>query len=110
MAQYQTFKGKIRCIYESHTDSGEMIAVSKFYQQDQSDILQQMKRDSLWDEIEKNLNKKYSTFSFLLDGDTKIMAEKVELMDIEEESKSEGGRICIVTVIKKNSWKRQLRQ
>ena len=97
MAQYQTFKDKIRCIYESHTDSGEMIAVSKFYQQDQSDILQQMKRDSLWDEIEKNLNKKYSTFSFLLDGDTKIMAEKVELMDIEEESKSEGGRICIVT-------------
>ena len=97
IAQYQTFKDKIRCIYESHPDNGEMIAVSKFYQQDQSVLLQQMKRDPLWLEIEKNLNKKYSTFSFLLDGDTKIMAEKVELMDIEEESTSEGGRICIVT-------------
>lgn len=54
VAQYQTFKDKIRCIYESHPDNGEMIAVSKFYQQDQSVLLQQMKRDPLWVEIEKN--------------------------------------------------------
>lgn len=33
-------------------------------------------RDRLWDDIVKNLNKKYSIFSFRIDGDIDIVASK----------------------------------
>ena len=56
-----------------------------------------MQNDLLWPEIEKNLNKKYSTFSFLIHGDTKIVAEKEELMDIEAEDKSSTQQVCLVS-------------
>ena len=62
-AQYQAFKNKVKTIFELHPNNQEIVAVNKFYQQEQSVILEQMKADSLWPEIEKKLNKKYSTFS-----------------------------------------------
>lgn len=45
-----------------------------------------MQKDSLWDDIAKNLNKKYSTFSFLIEGDTKIVASKRELINLFDEN------------------------
>lgn len=103
MAQYQTFKDKVKSIFDLHQDNEDMIAVQKFYEQEQTEMLEQMKGDSLWPEIEKNLNKKYSTFSFLIDGDTKIVAEKTELLDIEEEQLSTTGQICLVSGKKGNT-------
>lgn len=97
MAQYQTFKDKVRSIFDLHQNNEDMIAVQKFYEQEQAEILELMKCDSLWPEIEKNLNKKYSTFSFLIEGDTKIVAEKTELLDICEEQLSTTGQICLVS-------------
>ena len=97
MAQYQTFKNKVKCIYESHPNNQDIIAVHKFYQQEQLVVLEQMKTDQLWSDIEKNLNKKYSTFSFLIQGDTKIVAEKKELIDDETEEKAGGNQVCIVS-------------
>ncbi len=102
MAQYQAFKDKVKSIFNLHQDNEDMIAVQKFYEQEQEEILKQMKGDSLWPEIEKNLNKKYSTFSFLIDGDTKIVAEKTELLDIDEEQLSTAGQICLVSGKKGN--------
>ncbi|MBQ9584236.1 MAG: type I-C CRISPR-associated protein Cas8c/Csd1 [Bacteroidales bacterium] len=96
-AQYQTFKNKVESIYGLNPDNEEITAVYKFYQQEQPILLEQLKCDPLWPEIEKNLNKKYSTFSFLVEGDTKIVAEKTELLDIDDEaSSSEEGRVCLV--------------
>ena len=103
MHQYQTFKDKVRNIFNQHQDNEDIIAVQKFYEQEQAKMLEQMKGDSLWPEIEKNLNKKYSTFSFLIDGDTKIVAEKRELLDIDEEQPSTSGQICLVTGKKGNA-------
>ena len=102
MAQYQTFKDKVKSIFDLHQDNEDIIAVQKFYEQEQAEILEQIKGDSLWSEIEKNLNKKYSTFSFLIDGDTKIVAEKTELLDIDEEQLSTFGQICLVSGKKGN--------
>lgn len=102
MAQYQTFKDKVKSIFDLHQDNENIIAVQKFYEQEQAEILEQIKGDSLWSEIEKNLNKKYSTFSFLIDGDTKIVAEKTELLDIDEEQLSTSGQICLVSGKKGN--------
>jgi CRISPR-associated protein Csd1 len=97
MAQYQTFKDQVKNIFDLHPDNEDIIAVQKFYEQEQAEMLEQMKGDSLWPEVEKNLNKKYSTFSFLIDGDTKIVAEKKELLDINEEQLSTTGQICLVS-------------
>lgn len=97
MAQYRTFKDKVKTIYESHPNNPDIIAVHKFYQQEQPIVLGQMQSDPLWYDIEKNLNKKYSTFSFLIQGDTQIVAEKKELIDVETEEKVGGLQVCIVS-------------
>ena len=102
MAQYLTFKNKVKSVFDLHQDNEDIIAVQKFYEQEQTAMLEQMKGDSLWPEIEKNLNKKYSTFSFLIDGDTKIVAEKTELLDIDGEQLSTSGQICLVSGKKGN--------
>ena len=96
-AQYNTFKEKVRSIYEHHPDNKDVLAVNKFYQQEQSVILSQMQKDSLWPEIEKNLSKKYSFFSFLIQGDTKIVAEKEELLDDDSDNKPTGEQVCLVS-------------
>ncbi len=96
-AQYNTFKEKVRSIYEHHPDNKDVLAVNKFYQQEQSAILSQMQKDSLWPEIEKNLSKKYSFFSFLIQGDTKIVAEKEELLDDDSDNKPTGEQVCLVS-------------
>lgn len=96
-AQYETFKDKVESIYGLYPDNESLIAVHKFYQQEQPIVLEQMKRDPLWPEIEKNLNKKYSTFSFLVEGDTEIVAAKTELLDMKDDAPSEEGRVCIVS-------------
>lgn len=97
MAQYHTFKDKVKHIYDSHPNNPDILAVYKFYQQEQSVVLGLMKSDSLWPDIEKNLNKKYSTFSFLIQGDTKIVAEKEELLDVDTEVKAGSQQVCIVS-------------
>ena len=97
-AQYQTFKNKVKCILELNPNDADIIAVNKFYQYEHNDILMQMKEDPLWNEVEKNLNKKYSTFSFLLEGETKIIAEKIELLGLDDgDSSSEKGQVCLVS-------------
>lgn len=103
MAQYQTFKDKVSSIYEAHPENREITAVYKFYQQKQSEVLEQMQTDPLWSDIVKNLSKKYSTFSFLIEGDTKIVAEKIELLDIDEEASIAGLQVCIVSGKKGNA-------
>ena len=101
-AQYKRFKDKVRSIYERHPNNKDLIALNKFYQQEQSDILNQMQKDSLWPEIKKSLSKKYSFFSFLIQGETKIVAEKEELLDFESDNKSTGEQICLVSGKKGN--------
>ena len=97
-AQYQTFKDKVKCIFELNPNDTDIIAVNKFYQYEHNDILMQMKEDPLWGEVEKNLNRKYSTFSFLLEGETKIIAEKIELLGLDDDdSPSEKGQVCLVS-------------
>lgn len=98
MAQYQTFKEKVNSIFESHPGNPDIKTVQMFYQQEQHEILDQMQKDVLWPEIEKNLNKKYSTFSFLIEGDRKIVAEKEELLDLSDYDDIFGvDQICLVS-------------
>lgn len=102
-AQYQTFKCKVEEIYEAHRENQDIATVHKFYQHEQRLMFNQMQQDPLWVEIEKNLSKKYSTFSFLIDGDTKIVAEKVALLDEDLEREINKGQVCIVLGEKGNA-------
>ena len=92
------FKNKLISIFHSYPDSYELSLVCKFYQQDKDDILSSIKQDSLWEDIKKNLSKKYSTFSFRIEGDLKIIAEKRELLQLDEAEEMNGEKdICLIT-------------
>ena len=61
-------------------------------------IVELVSQDALWVDIKKNLSKKYSTFSFRIEGDLKIVAEKKELLQLEEcNDKAEADDICLVS-------------
>ena len=94
---FDVFKAKIKDIYEKHPDNNDIKAVYAFYQQDLSDVIGAMMRDRLWDDIVKNLNKKYSIFSFRIDGDIDIVASKKELIDLENNENGTGQAYCLVT-------------
>lgn len=94
---FDCFKKKVKDIFDASPDNDDIKTVYSFYQHDMAIVLNKMKEDALWPEIEKNLNKKYSTFSFLIDGDTKIVAEKEELLDLTGKEQHEGNSICLVS-------------
>lgn len=93
---FEVFKEKVREIYEAHQDNEAMKAVYAFYQQESEAMVEAMQQDPLWDDIVKNLNKKYSTFSFLIEGDTEIIASKRELLDLDSGDSETEGQLCLV--------------
>lgn len=95
---YDTFKSSVEEIYNANPDNGDMKALYAFYQQEPEDIIAQMEGDSLWIEVTKNLNKKYSTFSFLIEGETQILASKSSLVNLKKkETNGVEGRVCMIT-------------
>ena len=94
----EAFKEKVLSIYKIYPESNDLAAISKFYQQSKEDILSCVSQDNLWEDIKKNLSKKYSTFSFRIDGDLKIVAEKKELLQLEDsEDDNKGNAFCLIT-------------
>ena len=66
MKYFDTFKRKVKDIYEAKPDNNDLKAIWQFYQESPTALQVRMQQDPLWDDIVKNLNKKYSTFSFLI--------------------------------------------
>ena len=93
---FDTFKAKIKEVYDMFSDNEAIKAVYVFYQQDPSDMVETMKNDPLWDDIVKNLNKKYSMFSFLIEGDTEIVASKRELINLGDNNNEIAGKLCLI--------------
>lgn len=95
---FDTFKEKVNSIYEAFPDNADMQSLSAFYNNSREDLLAAFETDPLWEDIQKNLSKKYSTFSFRIDGDTKIIAEKKELLQQESSEKdTSNNKICLIT-------------
>lgn len=94
---FDTFKSKVAEIYGMYSENKAIQAVYAFYQQEPSAMVEAMQQDALWDDIAKNLNKKYSTFSFLIDGDTEIVASKRDLMNLATPEDTVKGKLCLVT-------------
>lgn len=93
----ETFKKKVAEIYKAAPDNADITAMYRFYENDPQATLVKMKADTLWPEIEKNLNKKYSLFSFLINGDTQIVAEKEELLDLLDGDNHDNEKVCLVS-------------
>ncbi len=94
---FDVFKEKIEEIHAAFPDSGAMHAVHAFYRHEPAELIDAMQRDPLWNEVVRNLNKKYSIFSFLISGDATIVASKRELMRLEHDTDAAGKNICLVT-------------
>lgn len=94
---FDTFKSKVAEIYGMYPENKAIQAVFAFYQLEPSAMVEAMQQDALWDDIAKNLNKKYSTFSFLIDGDTEIVASKRDLMNLATPEDTVEGKLCLVT-------------
>lgn len=84
---YSVFKSKIDSLKKNNPDNTDINALFKFFEQNIDKKLERFKGDPLWNEIVKNLNKKFSFFSFRIEGESDIIAEKDELikLDIAEE-------------------------
>ena len=93
---FDTFKTQIEDIAEAFPDSNEILAVKAFYDNSREEIIQTVSQDSLWEDIKKNLSKKYSTFSFRIEGDLRIVAEKKEILQLEEKDSSDA-TFCLVS-------------
>ena len=95
---FDTFKEKVESIALSFPQNAVVNAVRLFYEKDRADIVNIVSQDPLWEDIKKNLSKKYSTFSFRIDGDLQIVAEKRELLQLEEElDRADPSCLCLIT-------------
>lgn len=94
---FDTFKSKVNEIYNVASSNKDIRAVYSFYQQEPSDIIAMMSNDPLWEDICKNLKKKYSIFSFLIEGDTDIVASKKEIVSLLDVEEKDDNKYCLVT-------------
>ena len=95
---FDTFKAKVESIADAFPNNKDLSAIRTFYDNSRETILDLVSKDVLWEDIKKNLSKKYSTFSFRIEGDMKIVAEKRELLQLEEcNDKAEADDICLVS-------------
>lgn len=94
---FGTFKEKVEAIADAFPDNKELSALKAFYKNSRETIIQIVSQDPLWEDIKKNLAKKYSTFSFRIEGDLKILAEKKELLQLEQNEDQKTESLCLVT-------------
>lgn len=94
---FDVFKTKVDEIYSYDKQNISLCSLHTFYQQEPEAIIEQFRHDTMWDEIDKNLNKKYSTFSFLIEGETEIVASQNNIICLSEGPGEKGDSRCLVT-------------
>lgn len=95
---FNTFVEKVQSILDRMPDNSDIRTLMNFYAQGREAIHSEVEQDPLWEDIKKNLSKKYSVFSFRIEGDLRILAEKKELMQTNEGTKNYNSRgLCMVT-------------
>lgn len=94
---FDEFKKKVREISDAYPCSQDLLALVSFYSKGKDKILEEISVDPLWEDIRKNLNKKFSIFSFRIEGDTRIVAEKQELLHLQDDEVTEDAELCLIT-------------
>ena len=94
----EAFKKKVRSAAAACPESEALQAVLLFYKHSREQLLEWLEKDPLWEDVKKNLSKKYSTFSFRLEGEKKIIAEQKALLQLDSEEDVEGDQaLCLIT-------------
>ena len=93
---FDVFKAKVCEIHDMFPDNEAIEAVFDFYKHEPSELVELMQQNPLWEDIAKNLNKKYSAFSFLIEGDTEIVASKKDLIELDKQKCEANGKLCLV--------------
>lgn len=95
---FDTFKEKINSIAEVFPNNSDLKALLGFYKNTREEIIAQLSKDPLWEDITKNLSKKYSVFSFRIKGHTDIIAEKKDILQLDSTKKNPSQiKLCIIT-------------
>lgn len=95
---FEAFKANVNAIASAFPDNEELRAIQLFYENSREQILEWVLQDPLWEDVQKNLSKKYSFFSFRIDGKLKIIAEQKALLQLDtEEENCEQQSICLIT-------------
>ncbi len=99
LPRFNSFKKLVFDTLLKAPDNRLIKAMAKFYEQGREAILKAICQDPLWDDVAKNLNKKYSYFSFLLQGTDCIAAADDDLLAlVDDEDEVLEGR-CLITGI-----------
>lgn len=94
----KVFKEKVKSISEEYPNNRDLLALCEFYKNSKDEILDIISKDPLWEDIKKNLSKKYSIFSFRIEGDLKIVAEKKEILHLADcDNDLKADSICLVS-------------
>ena len=95
----EDFKKKVNEIAAVFPDREDVKAIQLFYAHGREQVLEWISADPLWEDIRKNLSKKYSNFSFKMQGDLKIVAEKREILQLQDKEGDEGGNqhLCLIS-------------
>ena len=101
-SRFNCFKEKIHDIAKLVPENTDVKALCEFYKQNSRDIIQTLESDPLWKDILDYKSKKAATkdlmFSFRIEGDTKIVAEKDELIKLDRNSSNNSeDSICLIT-------------
>ncbi len=101
---FAKFKEKILALHQIMPHHKELAAVAKFYSQESDTIVDTLRSDSLWNEIEshamKEGTKKDFLFSLRIEDSTRIVAADDELLDAVSRDKtptSNNDDICLIT-------------
>ena len=96
---FEAFQKSIMDGYNKNIDNADFGALSLFYSHSLEENLASVKTDPLWPEVTKSLSKKYATFTFRIEGDTKVVAEKDELIALHTDGDKPNKpiRLCLVS-------------
>lgn len=97
-ACHSLFVKIVQEIAASHKDDVSIQALKRFYDKGANKDIARMQADSLWDEIKSNM--KNSNFSFQLEGDDEIIAEKKHLFEEylqAVDTSDEVTGVCLIT-------------
>lgn len=94
---YDAFKSRIEELYAIAPKNNTLRLLVEFYKQEPDTIVDCMQHDSLWGDVVANLNKKYSLFSFLIEGDTEIVASQHDLIHLADKGTEGDGNVCLIS-------------
>ena len=97
---HSLFVSIVEEIAKKHKNDDSIQALNKFFKQGDDKIIESFQNDNLWKEVSGNI--KTSNFSFQLEGDDRIIAEKEYLFRdyVQKEADAETGSgrgVCLIT-------------